>query len=277
MKQLNFFTETNSNLDRKVKEDYNSIEESKILQIISYMWEKNINRFGFTEKQILDTYKKLGYNNRDIFQFVYYPKDMQNRSKRFILIKEDVAYTASKINDKRNYSVSQFIEPYEYFRVSANKVFSKLFFEKYPILDKKPFVYYVEKKVDIDSLMCRSITSIPELSTLQLGQLLEITRKKNGLVDFLTKKEKRSHITVYFDSDWLFLGYSNENKTHRCLYYNIDIDSFLKGDINTILGKDLNSNEYFLKNLSDEDKEYRTNNEIVNKFFNVVKNNALII
>ena len=122
--------------------------------------------------------------------------------------------------------------------------------------------------------MCRSITSIPEISTLHLGQLLDITRKKNGLVDFLTKKEKRSYITVYFSSDWLFLDYSNENKIHRCLAYNIDIDSFLKGDINTILGKDLKTNGYYFKNFSDEDKEYRTNNEIVNKFFNVVKNNA---
>lgn len=268
MKQVIYTNGKIENLDRKVNENYNELTENQILQVISYMWKKHIEMFGFTPKQIYNAYKKLGISVDSIVQFEYFPKDTP--LKGIVLIKEDVAYNVPK-KRKDLCLLSQYIAPYSYFNVSANKVFEKLFFDKYPELDKEPFVWYETKSVNIEDLLNKKISDILEFKELTLREIIKILTKKDEISNYLNQEIKRRNIHTYFDSDLIFLSYRAKDNIHRTITYNIKIESFVNGNIDKIIEYDEISNQYFLNSLSKGDLQYRQNNEIIKSFFEFVK------
>ena len=267
MKQVIYTNGKIENLDRKVNENYNELTENQILQVISYMWKKHIEMFGFTPKQIYNAYKKLGISVDSIVQFEYFPKDTP--LKGIVLIKEDVAYNVPK-KRKDLCLLSQYIAPYSYFNVSANKVFEKLFFDKYPELDKEPFVWYETKSVNIEDLLNKKISDILEFKELTLREIIKILTKKDEISNYLNQEIKRRNIHTYFDSDLIFLSYRAKDNIHRTITYNIKIESFVNGNIDKIIEYDEISNQYFLNSLSKGDLQYRQNNEIIKSFFEFV-------
>lgn len=266
MKQVIYTSGKIENLDRKVSENYDELTEKQILQVISYMWQKHIENFGFTSKQIYNTYKELGISVNSIVQFEYFPKDTP--IKGIVLIKEDVAYNVPK-KKKELCRLSQYIAPYSYFNVSANKVFEKLFFEKYPELDKEPFVWYETKSIDINKILNKKLCDISELKELTLSEIIKIANRKGSISKYLTSEIKKRYITTYFDCDLIFLSYEKDN-IHNIITYNIKIESFVNGNIDDIIMYDEFSNHYWL-NISNNDLQYRKNNKIVKSFFEFTK------
>lgn len=266
MKQYDFKSETTHNLKDKVSEDYSVLTWEYISPIISGMWKGYIDNAGVSLEDIIDSYKK---NNCDIYgsvTFEYIPCSLEGKWNFGILHKANVSSMKTgkdKYGNPIYTPCDQYIIRSDFFSVDANKVVMDVLKKTFPFLDED--VFYREKELEYNDLSDMKVKDIIDIiGDWSIGSLTKEKLEKDKEILEKIKKTKKVR-------EPLWKAYFSESDTHifigegGCISVLVDLKLLRERNYDGIINKDYDIQKWFIDKLSEEKKERRINNPMMDR------------
>lgn len=266
MKQYNFKSETIHNLKDRVSEDYSVLTWEYVLPIIKGIWKMYMDNAGVRLEDIIEAYKN---NNRDIYgsvAFDYRPCSSEIKETYGMLHKENVSLMKAgkdKYGNPIYTPCDQYIIRSDFFSVDANKVVMDVLKKTFPLLDED--VFYKEKEIKYNDLSDMKVKDIIDIiGDWKIGSLMK--EKLNGNKEILerikkTKKVREPLWKAYFsecDTN-IFIGEGG------CISVLVDLKLLRERNYEGIINKDYDIQKWFIDKLSEEKKESRINNPMMDR------------
>lgn len=266
MKQYDFKSETIHNLKDKVSEDYSTLTWEYISPIISGMWKEYIDNAGVSLEDIIDSYKN---NNRDIYgsvAFEYIPCSLEGKWNFGILHKANVSSMKTgkdKYGNPIYTPCDQYIIRSDFFSVDANKVVMDVLKKTFPLLDED--VFYKEKEIEYNDLSDMKVKDIIDIiGDWKIGSLMKEKLERNKEILERIKKTKKIR-------EPLWKAYFSESNTNifigegGCISVLVDLKLLRERNYDEIINKDYDIQKWFIDKLSEEKKESRINNPMMDR------------
>lgn len=266
MRQYDFKSETIHNLKDKVSEDYSALTWEYISPIISGMWKGYIDNAGVSLEDIIDSYKN---NNRDIYgsvAFEYIPRSLEGKWNFGILHKANVSSMKTgkdKYGNPIYTNCDQYIIRSDFFSVDANKVVMDVLKKTFPLLDED--VFYKEKEIEYNDLSDMKVKDIIDIiGDWKIGSLMKEKLERNKEILERIKKTKKIR-------EPLWKAYFSESDTNifigegGCISVLVDLKLLRERNYDEIINKDYDIQKWFIEKLSEEKKERRINNPMMDR------------
>lgn len=222
--------ETNRNLAYYFPENFENVTWEMLKPIIEKIWENQINTFGFTLDEIIDTYQRLGFKFRDVAEYEYISQGSRDMIKQlypwYIHLEDKRAFAnipikqGRKILDYKQERMDVYLCEYQYRDVAANKVFRDLFLAKYPFLkDEDLFKVSEMEKVYYCDVLFDDLKD-EELEIFFKGKTLKdiachLSTNPNYMKLYAKKEVENSLVKCYFDSSIFFIDCDKEGKLDK--------------------------------------------------------------
>lgn len=262
-------TESFRNLDRYVTEELKyPYTSGKYDVLLSKLWKYYMELLGINVKDVARRYEELRIDKRSIFEFEYFVGEENLHPDIFILWKKKVARILERKdgkpspNGKPGMWASQYISLTSYASTFSSKVFNSLLFEKFPYMDDPEF--YEEKEIE------RSKVSLSEKANdFDWGDMTVEDVVNMGIHMFKQKfMQEKERVKANISMWSVYFGY-NKNGTdiflktktggENGLAIPVPLECLVNKDFEGIIEKDKKVNEFFLRKMSDEEKEARYN------------------
>ena len=266
MKQYNFTSETIHNLKDKVSEDYSVLTWEYVSPIINGMWKAYIDNAGVSPGDIIDSYKD---KERDIYgsvSFDYRPCSSERRDAFGILHKENISLMKAGKDRHGNpiyVPCDQYLVPSDYFSVDANKVVMDVLKKTFPFLNDD--VFYKEEELEYNDLFDMKVKDIVDIiGDWSIGSLMK--DKISGNKEILKRAKKTKKVR-----NPLWKAYFSECDTNifisdgDFLSVLVDLKLLRERNYDEIINEDYCRQKWFIEKLSEETKERRINNPMMDR------------